>query len=217
MANVQRSPVFKPSGTLEAVLLSARTVLLIKSSSVFSPPPLQKNPNLKTLKGPLNPQLLISTWQVSLLPTTPEMRLPEMRPHPLALPPPNPEAMTPQTPKEISTPPSLTRSPKQTHVSAQRGSGTGGPYTGSCAFLNFWYEPNWRKIGILSRKPTRYRKEFLRPTQAYHLTWNDLYYILNATLTPDEKERIWQAAQTHANQLHNQDLGLIQWLMIQSL
>ena len=38
-----------------------------------------------------------------------------------------------------------------------------------------------------------------------HLTWNDLYYILNATLTPDEKEQIWQAAQTHADQLHNQD------------
>ena len=136
MANCQRSPILKPSGTLEAVLLSARTVLPIKSSSVFSPPPLQKNPNLKTLKGPLNPQLLISTWQVSLLPTTPEMRLPEMRPHPLALPPPNRETMTPRTPKEISTPPPLTRS-RNKHVSAQRGSGTGGPYMGSCAFLNF--------------------------------------------------------------------------------
>ena len=141
MANGQRPPIFKASGILEAILLSARTVLLIKSSSVFSPPPLQKNPNLKTLKGPLNPQLLISTWQVSLLPTTPEMRLPEMRPHPLALPPPNRETMTPRTPKEISTPPPLTRS-RNKHVSAQRGSGTGGPYMGSCAFLNFRYEPN---------------------------------------------------------------------------
>lgn len=41
--------------------------------------------------------------------------------------------------------------------------------------------------------------------KAYHLTWNDLYYILNATLTPDEKEWIWQAAWTYADQLHNQD------------
>ena len=136
MANVQRSPVFKPSGTLEAILLSARTVLLIKSSSVFSPPPLQKNPNLKTLKGPLNPQLLISTWQVSLLPTTPEMRLPEMRPHPLALPPPNREAMTPKPQKRFPTP-SINQDPKQTHVSSQGGSGTRGPYMGSCAFLTF--------------------------------------------------------------------------------
>ena len=33
---------------------------------------------------------------------------------------------------------------------------------------------------------------------------NDLYYILNATLTPDEKDQIWQEAQTHADQFHNQ-------------
>ena len=52
MANGQRSPIFKPSGTLESVLLSARTVLPFKSSSALSPPPLQKNPNLKPVKGP---------------------------------------------------------------------------------------------------------------------------------------------------------------------
>ena len=61
------------------------------------------------------------------------------------------------------------------------------------------------KLGSFSENPARYRKEFLRLTQAYHLTWNDLYYILNATLTPDEKERIRQAVQVHADQLHNQD------------
>ena len=61
------------------------------------------------------------------------------------------------------------------------------------------------KLGSFSENPARYRKEFLCLTQAYHLTWNDLYYILNATLTPDEKEQIWQAAGTHADQLHNQD------------
>ena len=61
------------------------------------------------------------------------------------------------------------------------------------------------KLGSFWENPTRYREEFLCLTQAYHLTWNDLYHILNATLTPDEKEWIWQAAQTHADQLHNQD------------
>ena len=35
------------------------------------------------------------------------------------------------------------------------------------------------KLGSFSENPTRYRKEFLRLTQAYHLTRNDLYYILN--------------------------------------
>lgn len=60
------------------------------------------------------------------------------------------------------------------------------------------------KLGSFSKNPTRYRKGFLHLTQAYHLTWNDLYDVLNATLTPDEKEQIWQAALTHADQLHNQ-------------
>ena len=49
MANGRRSPIFKPSGTLEAVFLSARTVLPIKSSSALSPSLLQKDPNLKPL------------------------------------------------------------------------------------------------------------------------------------------------------------------------
>ena len=35
--------------------------------------------------------------------------------------------------------------------------------------------------------------------------WSDVYYILNATLTPDGKDCIWQAAKAHADPLHNQD------------
>ena len=46
------------------------------------------------------------------------------------------------------------------------------------------------KLGSFSENPTRYRKKFLRLSQAYNLTWSDVYYILNATLTPDEKDRI---------------------------
>ena len=45
------------------------------------------------------------------------------------------------------------------------------------------------KLGSFSENPTRYRKEFLRLSQAYNLTWSDIYYILNATLTPDEKDK----------------------------
>ena len=204
MANVQRSPVFKTSGTLEAVLLSARTVLPIKPP-VFSPPPLQKNPNLKTLKGPLNPQLLISTQRLSLLPTAPEMRLPETRPHPLALLPPNWEAMTPQNPKRDFHSASIDWVPKQTHVSTQRISRTRGPTRVHVPFSISDMSQTEEKLGSFSENPTRYRKEFFCLTQAYHLIWNDLYYILNATLTPDEKERIRQAARVHADQLHNQD------------
>ena len=53
---------------------------------------------------------------------------------------------------------------------------------------------------MLSFKPT-----FHSPLSLSSRGSNDLYCILNATLTPDEKERIWQAAQTHDDQLHNQD------------
>ena len=153
MANGQRSPIFKPSSrTLEAVLLSARTVLPIKSSSALSPPPLQNNPNLKSLKGPLNPQPLILTQQMYLLPTALGRKLPEMRPHSLALPPSKQEAMTPKTQKRFPPHLPIGQDLKQPHASPQTGSGTGGPYTGSWAFLNFCYEPNWRKIGIFLRK-----------------------------------------------------------------
>ena len=108
MANGRRSPIFKSSGTLEVILLFARTVLPVKSSAL-SPPPLQKNPNLKPLKGSLNPQPPILTWQMSLLPIALERKLPEVRPYPLALPPPKQERDDSETRKEISTPPSSAR------------------------------------------------------------------------------------------------------------
>ena len=61
------------------------------------------------------------------------------------------------------------------------------------------------KLGSFSENLPRYQKEFLRLSQAYNLTWSDVHYILNATLTPDEKDCIWQAAKAHADHLHNQD------------
>ena len=119
MANDQRSPIFKPSETLKVVLLSTKTVLPMKSSSALSPPPLQKKPNLKPLKGPLNPQPPILTQQMSLLPTALEKKLLEMRPHPLALPPPKQKAMTPEPPKRFPAP-SISQDLKQTHFLSER-------------------------------------------------------------------------------------------------
>ena len=141
---------------------------------------------------------------MSLLPTALERKLPETRPHPLALPPPKQEVITLKPQKRFPTP-SIGQDPKQTHVSSQRGSRPEGPTWVHVPFSISDMSQIEKKFGSFSENPTRYRKEFLYLTQAYHLTWNDLYYILNATLTPDEKERIWQAAQTHADQLHNQD------------
>ena len=188
-AKGQRPPIFKPSGTFEAVLLSARTVLPIKSSSALSPPPLQKNLTLKPLKGPLNPQPPIWTRQMDLLPTAPEVRLPETRPHPLALPPPNQEAMTPKPQKRFPLPPSIDQDPKQTQISSQRGRDWRGLPGSMCLSISDMNQIE-EKVESFSENPTRYRKKFLRLTQAYNLTWNDLYYILNAALTPDEKEGI---------------------------
>ena len=104
MANGRRSPIFKLSGTLKAVLLSATTVLPVKSSSALSPTPLKENPNLKPLKGPLNPQPPILTQQMSLLPTILERKLLETRPHPSALPPPKQGTMTPKPQKSFPPP-----------------------------------------------------------------------------------------------------------------
>ena len=90
-----------------------------QSSSALSPPPLQKNPNLKPLKGPLNPQPPILTWQMSLLPTALERKLPEARPYPLALPPPKQKVITPKSQKRFP----LTLhwpGPKQTHFLSER-------------------------------------------------------------------------------------------------
>ena len=94
MANGQRSPIFKPSETLKAVLLSTKTVLPIKSSSALSPPPLQKNPNLKPLAANFD-----QTDEPP--PYRPGEKLLEMRPHPLALPPQKQKAMTPKPPKRF--------------------------------------------------------------------------------------------------------------------
>jgi hypothetical protein len=40
------------------------------------------------------------------------------------------------------------------------------------------------------------------------MTWHDIYVILSSTLTSDEKERVWLAAQAHADDVHCTDLTL---------
>ena len=43
-------------------------------------------------------------------------------------------------------------------------------------------------LGSFSSDPDNYRKEFESLTQAYDLTWRDLYIILSSTLLPEERE-----------------------------
>jgi hypothetical protein len=40
------------------------------------------------------------------------------------------------------------------------------------------------------------------------MTWHDIYVILSSTLTSDEKERVWLAAQAHADDVHHTGLTL---------
>jgi hypothetical protein len=52
-------------------------------------------------------------------------------------------------------------------------------------------------------------KEFKYLTRAYDMTWHDVYVILFSTLTTDEKERVWFAAQAHTDDVHQTDLTLL--------
>jgi hypothetical protein len=57
-------------------------------------------------------------------------------------------------------------------------------------------------------QPPIYIKEFKYLTQAYDMTWHDIYVILSSTLNSDDKERVWLAAQAYANDVHRTDLTL---------
>jgi hypothetical protein len=66
-----------------------------------------------------------------------------------------------------------------------------------------------KRLGSFFNDSASYIKEFKYLTQEYGKTWHDLYAILSSTLTPDEKERVWLAAQAHADDVHHTDLTLL--------
>jgi hypothetical protein len=47
-----------------------------------------------------------------------------------------------------------------------------------------------RRLGSFSNDSASYIKEFKYLTQAYDMTWHDIYVILSSTLTSDEKDRV---------------------------
>lgn len=59
-----------------------------------------------------------------------------------------------------------------------------------------------KKLGSFPSDPRTYTKEFKYLTQTYDLTWHDIFVILSSTLSTDENDRIWSAAQAHANEVH---------------
>ena len=58
-----------------------------------------------------------------------------------------------------------------------------------------------KHLGSFSSDLDNYLKEFKYITQSY-LTWHDIYIILSSTLLPEEKERVWQVSQAHADEIH---------------
>jgi hypothetical protein len=65
-----------------------------------------------------------------------------------------------------------------------------------------------KRLGSFSNDSASYIKEFKYLTQAYDMTWHDIDVILSSTLTSGDKERVWLAAQAHANDVHCTDLTL---------
>jgi hypothetical protein len=38
--------------------------------------------------------------------------------------------------------------------------------------------------------------------QSYDLTWHDIYLILSSILLPEEKQRVWDVARSHPDEVH---------------
>jgi hypothetical protein len=60
-------------------------------------------------------------------------------------------------------------------------------------------------LGSFSANPSAYAKEFRYLSQAYDLTWHDIFIIMASTLTPEEREHIKVAARRYADETHLAD------------
>jgi hypothetical protein len=60
-------------------------------------------------------------------------------------------------------------------------------------------------LGSFSTNPSGYAKEFHYLSQAYDLTWHDIFVIMVSTLTPEEREHIKAAARRYADHNHLAD------------
>ena len=167
MANGQRTPIFKPSETLEAILLSAKTVHQILLCSLF--PSITKESKSKAPKRP--PKPLAPNFD-------PADEPPSYRPGEKAsgdeTPSSSPsssetEGDDSRTPKEISSP--LHRpGPEANTFPLREAVGPEGPTWVHVPFSVSDMSQTEEKLGSFSENPTRYIKKFLRHTQAYHLT-----------------------------------------------
>lgn len=66
-----------------------------------------------------------------------------------------------------------------------------------------------KRLGSYSADSDTFIKEFRHLSQAYDLTGQDIHTILTSSLTSEERLRIWQAAQDHADQQRLADQTLL--------
>jgi hypothetical protein len=58
-------------------------------------------------------------------------------------------------------------------------------------------------LGSFTADPDSYIKEFQYLAQSYSLTWHDIYTILSSTLLLEERQSVWDTAETHADEIHH--------------
>ena len=58
-----------------------------------------------------------------------------------------------------------------------------------------------KRVGRFSEDPSKFVEGFEALTLAFDLTWKDVQIVLSTCCTPEEKQRIWAAAQGHGDQL----------------
>lgn len=74
-----------------------------------------------------------------------------------------------------------------------------------------------QRLGSFFENSGRCGNGFLHITQAFSLTWQDIHLIISSTLTPEERERIWQVAEIYVDELpqQNKTTQYIQWQLRQ--
>lgn len=61
------------------------------------------------------------------------------------------------------------------------------------------------EMGSFTEDPNRWLEGWYKITGMFELTWKDIVFLLNTTLTHGEKQMVSQLANDHANALHRQD------------
>ncbi|XP_042541254.1 endogenous retrovirus group K member 5 Gag polyprotein-like [Dipodomys spectabilis] len=132
------------------------------------------------------------------------------------------EHLVPSPPSSLSSPSPSLSSPPAAHTRSRTG-GTQPPPDPMCPlrevagaegvirvhapFSMFDIAQIEKRLGSYAQDSNNYVKQFKNLAQTYDLTWQDIYLILSSTLTAEEKERVWTAAQAHADEAHRLDIN----------